>query len=119
MTPRIALALLALAVALPATLSAKVPAAARPSAARGLAFAKGHCAACHGIAANKSSANPEAPPWDDIANRPGTTQLTLRQFLTDSHNFPEAMKFTVKPKHIRDLAAYLVTLQKPDYKPGI
>jgi mono/diheme cytochrome c family protein len=108
------LAVFALIALIAAPLSAKTT-----PAKRGLAFAKTHCAACHGITANSSSPNPEAPPWDDIANRPGTTRETLRVFLRDSHNYPDAMQFTVKRSNIGDLAAYMITLQRKGYHPGI
>ena len=88
-----------------------------PAARRGLVFAEQRCAACHSVRANGSSSNPEAPPWDDIANRPGTTQATLRAFLRDSHNYPAAMNFRVDARRIRDLAAYIASLQKPGYRP--
>ncbi|MGE3692522.1 MAG: cytochrome c [Novosphingobium sp.] len=87
------------------------------SASRGLAFAQQRCSACHGVVANRSSPNPESPPFEDIANRPGVTQATLRQFLRDSHNYPLAMNFEVENARIRDLAAYIVTLKKPGYRP--
>lgn len=86
-------------------------------AQRGLAFAEQRCAGCHAVRANGSSANPEAPPWEDIANRPGTTRATLRTFLRDSHNYPAAMNFRVDAPRIRDLADYFITLQRPGYKP--
>lgn len=95
---------------------AKEPSA---SAVRGFAFARIHCAACHGITPNSSSPNPEAPVWEDVANRPGTTRGSLHKFLRDSHNYPEAMQFKVEPRHIHDLAAYLITLKRPGYHPGI
>jgi len=85
--------------------------------ARGQAFADAHCAQCHAIRANGSSPNPEAPPWDDIANRPGVTADTFATFLSDAHNYPAAMDFTVERGAIRDLAAYLLTLRKPGYRP--
>lgn len=95
------------------------PAMAAPSspAVRGLAFAQSHCAACHAVTANGTSPNPEAPPWEDIANRPGTTQATLRVFLADSHNYPAAMQFRVDRRRIRDLAAWIITLQRKGYQP--
>ncbi len=105
--------------AAPAKQTIAKPRALSPSAKRGLVFAKTHCAACHGVTANAGSPNPEAPPWDDVANRPGTTEQTLHQFLKDSHNYPDAMPFKVAPARIRDLAAYLVTLRKAGYRPGI
>ncbi len=84
---------------------------------RGLEFAQTHCAECHGVAANSSSPNPESPPFDDIANQPGLDASTFAAFLSDSHNFPAAMNFTVNPARIDDLAAYLLTLRKPGYLP--
>lgn len=89
------------------------------SARRGLAFAQQRCSACHGVVENSSSPNPESPPFADIANRTGVTQATLRQFLRDSHNYPAAMNFEVESTRIRDLAAYIVTLKKPGYRPTV
>lgn len=95
------------------------PAPLSPSATRGLAFAKANCAGCHAVEGNASSPNAEAPPFAAIANMPDLTRETLRQYLRDSHNYPEAMNFTVEAEQIDDLADYVVTLQRPDYKPDI
>lgn len=84
---------------------------------KGLSFARERCAVCHGITRNSSSPNPESPGFEDIANRPGLTSGTLKQFLRDSHNYPEAMNFTVEQERIRDLADYILTLRHPGYKP--
>jgi mono/diheme cytochrome c family protein len=117
-----AVAVLALAaailVALPETSGASgagrhVPARAQ----RGLIFVQQHCAACHAVGANAVSPNPESPPFEDVANKPGLTLTTLRQFLSDSHNYPQAMNFTVERARIRDIAAYMLTLRKPGYRP--
>ncbi|MDP3906798.1 hypothetical protein [Novosphingobium sp.] len=89
------------------------------SAQRGLAFAEQRCAACHAVTVNTPSPNPESPAFEDIANTPGLTRETLRTFLRDSHNFPDAMNFKVPPRRNRDLADYMVTLQRPDYRPAI
>lgn len=90
-----------------------------PAETRGLAFARPHCAACHAVVANGTSPMPEAPPFADIANRPGVTRETLAQFLRDSHNFPEAMNFRVEPRDIDDLADYMLTLREAGYRPAI
>lgn len=117
---RIRIALLAALTLLAAT---PVPATASQtpdlsaSARRGLVLAEQRCAACHAVRANGTSPNPEAPPWEDIANRPGTSNRTLRRFLADSHNFPMAMQFEVARSHIRDLSAWMITLQHKDYRP--
>ncbi|PLK24271.1 cytochrome c [Novosphingobium sp. TH158] len=112
----------ALPLALLSLILSGTPANARAlsdSARRGLALGEARCAACHGVTANATSPEPEAPTWQDIANRPGTTSVTLRRFLRDSHNYPAAMKFTMKPGHIRDLANYIATLKRKGYKPEI
>lgn len=118
--PRFAIAVLALiALAVP-------PAEAKPArqakalsapATRGLAFAKSHCSSCHAVTPNRSSTNPESPPFDDIANRPGLAAETFTTFLSDSHNFPEMMDFTLHRSRIDDLSAYMLTLQKKGYRP--
>ncbi len=121
----VAAALLALGaslLALSGTASARKSGAAKhpvltASAQRGLAFAGQRCSGCHGVVENSSSPNPESPPFEDIANRSGVTRQTLQQFLRDSHNYPAAMNFEVEDTRIRDLAAYIVTLKKPGYRP--
>jgi len=101
----------------PAPAFAGKPAHDAAQVRRGLAFAAAHCTGCHAITANGSSPNPASPPFDDIANMPGLTAQTFAQFLTDSHNFPAAMDFTVDHRAARDLAAYMLTLRKPGYRP--
>lgn len=120
-----ALALLAL-TACTAAQEAPQPASAPPSPApaltsaeRGLAFAQARCSGCHAIAAEGISPNPESPPFAAVVNKPGTTRDTLRQFLRDSHNYPEAMNFHVEPAQIDDLADYMLTLRTPGYRPPI
>jgi mono/diheme cytochrome c family protein len=108
----------ALLLALPATgavsrTSRHLP----PSPQRGFMFVQQHCASCHAVGTNAISPNPESPPFEDIANRPELTVATLRQFLSDSHNYPAAMNFTVDRARIRDIAAYMLTLRKPNYRP--
>jgi hypothetical protein len=45
------------------------------------------------------------------------TRATLRAFLRDSHNYPAAMNFRVEQARIRDLADYVLSMQKPGYRP--
>lgn len=86
---------------------------------RGLAFAEAHCAQCHAVRAGAGSPNPESPGFEAVANMPGLTDYSLRRYLIDSHNYPAAMNFTVAPAQADDLAAYVITLRKPGYKPEI
>lgn len=85
--------------------------------ARGLTFAKARCSSCHGVVANGMSPNPEAPSFEDIANRAGITRSTLHQFLSNSHNYPAAMGFEVGVGQSTDLSDYVVTLKRPGYRP--
>ena len=87
--------------------------------ARGYAFAKTNCTGCHAITPAGTSANPEAPHFQTIANMPRLTRETLRNFLRDSHNYPAAMNFTVEPGQVEDLTDYVLSLRKADYKPEI
>jgi len=87
-------------------------------AARGMAFAQAHCAACHAIGTGISPLA-EAPSFAATANSPGLTAETLRPWLRDSHNYPEVMNFALAPAQIDDLTSYMLTLRQPGYKPPI
>ena len=112
----LALAALAFAAQSATGVSSRAARHLPPNALRGMAFVRQHCASCHGVTANSVSPNPESPPFEDVANKPGLTVVTLRQFLRDSHNYPAAMNFTVDRARIRDIAAYMLTLRKPNYR---
>lgn len=118
-----ALALLALTACTAAPQASQAVAAPPPpattSAERGFAFAQARCSACHAVTAQGISPNPESPPFAAVVNKPGITRDTLRQFLRDSHNFPDAMNFRVEPEQIDDLADYMLTLHAPGYRPPI
>lgn len=113
-----ALILAALAACAPKA-PAPAPMPLSASASRGLTFAKANCAGCHAVEGSGASPNAEAPAFAAIANMPDLTGETLRQYLRDSHNFPAAMNFSVEPAQIDDLADYVVTLKRADYKPDI
>jgi len=116
---RFALPLSALAIlAACATVPAKPRVELTEQEARGYGYAKANCAGCHGILANASSHNPEAPPFEAIVNSRGLTARTLETFLRDSHNFPGQMAFEIDPKKVDDITAYMVTLKRADYKPA-
>lgn len=88
------------------------------AAERGLAFATAHCSTCHAVGSG-SSPNKDAPSFEDVINTPGLTAETLTPWLANSHNFPEIMSFAIAPEHIEDLAAHMLTLKDPNYKPRI
>lgn len=119
--PRILPLALAILAAGSAAFSQPPKAQERRTAAieRGRAVAQARCGACHGVTANAASPNPESPPFEDVANRQGLTSDTLRQYLRDAHNYPDAMQFRIDRAQVRDLSAYIVTLKRPGYKPAI
>lgn len=121
MSPRRPLLALAALAAATAALSQPKPVEERRMAEveRGRAVAEARCAACHAVAANSASPNPESPGFEDIANRKGLTSATLRQYLRNAHNYPDAMQFKLDRGQVRDLSAYIVTLKRSDYKPAI
>lgn len=85
---------------------------------RGLAFARARCAACHAIKTG-ASPHPQAPPFEAIINRQGLGAETLKPWLRNSHDFPAMMNFAIDPERIDELAAYMLTLKDPAYKPAI
>lgn len=88
------------------------------AAARGLAFAQTNCGSCHAVATGVSS-NAAAPTFADVINDPELTAETLTPWLRNSHNFPDIMAFEISPEHIEDLAAHMLTLKDPHYKPRV
>lgn len=88
------------------------------AAKRGQTFAEAHCAGCHAIKSGLSS-NPQAPSFEAVINTPGLEAATLRPWLRNSHNFPAMMNFAIDPDQIEDLAAYMLTLKDPGYRPAI
>ena len=92
-------------------------AAAATPAARGEALARSTCAGCHAIGPAGTSPNPNAPPFAAVVNREGVTADTLAAFLRDAHNYPREMDFSVHERAVDDLAAYMLTLRDPAYRP--
>ena len=111
--------LAALAVTLAACATAPGPKHLTAQQKRGQAFAKTHCAICHGIGRGDTSPNPESPPFEAVVNTIGLTAETLGTFLRDSHNYPGQMTFKIDAAKVDDLAAYMVTLKRADYHPEI
>jgi mono/diheme cytochrome c family protein len=59
-----------------------------PSVARGEHLARIICSACHVVAKDQEFPpllRQPAPPFDEIANRPGISEKTLRQFVMTTH----------------------------------
>lgn len=87
------------------------------SAKAGFDLSEALCSGCHAIALGEVSPNPEAPPFEAIANSSGLTVDTLSKWMLDSYNFPEKMSIEVADEDVEHIAAYMITLRRDDYTP--
>lgn len=106
----------------PAPAPAPEPAPAQTAAPQpghpALSFVQGACADCHAVEPNWLSPDPQAPTFTSIANRHGLSAQTLSTFLSDAHNYPEAMDFDLTPERVEQLTAYILTLRDENYTPA-
>ncbi len=117
------LALIALAACAAAPGTDKPPAmvgkATSPSPdTRAPAFIEAACGGCHAVEPPFLSPNPESPSFAAIANRDGLSEATLATWLADAHNYPEQMDFTLTPARVDEIARYILTLRREDYRPA-
>lgn len=82
-----------------------------------LAFVQAACGGCHAVEPGYLSPNPQAPRWEDIANRGGLSEETLASWLYDAHNYPEMMDFDLDRERAEDIADYMLKMRSSDYKP--
>jgi mono/diheme cytochrome c family protein len=102
--------MLALAAILGATASqAHAQEAGDP--AKGLDYAKHVCAECHAVLKkDKFSPNPKAPGFQEIADTPGTTGISLAATLHSVHeNMPN---FTLAADERDNVIAYILSLKQ-------
>lgn len=62
------------------------------------------------------SPNPGAPSFEAIANREGLSEETLDTWLKDAHNYPDVMDFDLSPAQAEEIAQYMITLRRGDYR---
>ena len=107
--------LAALAALLIAPLQAAADEAGNPS--RGQNYARAHCAECHGVETAKDdfSPNVDAPDFAVVANTPGMTERAVVVWLQTPH--PSMPNFMIEAGDRDDLAAYIMSLKKPDTTP--
>lgn len=88
---------------------------------QGQQLARITCSNCHVVASDSESPVPmlheSAPRFDDIANRPGTTENSLQKFIMTTHWDGETIPMTMpKPdltkKQIVALSRYVMSLRK-------
>ncbi len=86
-----------------------VPFYASAAPAPGLKLAQQYCAECHKVAPSDASGWTDAPAFDALANRPGTTVASLSAIIRKPHM---NMLHTGRPPQESDqIAAYIMTLR--------
>jgi mono/diheme cytochrome c family protein len=90
-------------------LAASNVAPAADSVSEGYRLAGAWCKTCHAIEPQMRAASDQAPSFWAIANRHGTTALSLKVFLKTSHqNMPNLV---ISPDEADDLADYILSLK--------
>ena len=88
---------------------------------KGKQLARIACSNCHVVASDSESPRPTldetAPRFDDIANRPGTTEIALQKFIMTTHWDGETIPMTMpKPdltkQQVVALSRYIMSLRK-------
>ena len=81
-----------------------------PNAAAGLKLAQQYCVACHQIAPSSKRGWTDAPAFEAIANRPGSTTEMLSAKIQQPHM---KMLNTERPAaEASDIAVYIMSLRK-------
>ena len=77
---------------------------------QGYALARGVCAACHQVERLGKSVNPDGPPaFQEVADDPAITEISLRVFLRTPHeNMPN---FRLDAEQTDDIVAYILSLK--------
>lgn len=88
-------------------------AASRPGSravAEGHRLAQAWCQSCHAIEPRRDGFFDEAPSFQSIADRKGTTALSLKVFWRTSHqNMPNLV---ISPEQAEVLSAYILSLRR-------
>lgn len=90
---------------------------ARSPDTRAPAFVEAACGGCHAVEPPFLSPNPASPSFAAIANRRGLSERSLATWLSEAHNYPEEMDFTLTKPQVDQIAAYMVTLRDAGYVP--
>ncbi len=80
-------------------------AAAAADAYQGGVLAKRWCSTCHIVAADQGGGSTQAPPFSEIAKKPGLTAASIALFLLRPH--PPMPDMTLTRNEAGDLAAYI------------
>ncbi len=101
-----------MAVLLPLTLFAfaSQPASAAADIEHGQTLAERWCASCHVVAPGQQHGSTQAPPFSEVAKKPGLDAARLALFLLLPH--PRMPDMNLSRNEAADLAAYILTQGK-------
>lgn len=85
----------------------------------GLALAQTACGGCHAVEEYGLSPVAPAPEFARIANTAGLTRETLTTWLSDAHNYPEDMSFTLDEEQTALLVEHILSLRREGFTPSI
>ena len=97
--------IIAISTALGISTALFVQSAAAADAANGGRLAERWCAACHVVTTAQREAYSDAPPFEEIAKRPGFSESGITRFLLDPHAKMPNMDLT--RTEAADIAAYI------------
>ena len=83
---------------------------AASASSAGQKLAQQYCAECHVVAPNGKRGWTDAPAFDAVANRPGTTAQTLTTFIERPHLHME--NTGRPPAQANEIAVYILSLRK-------
>lgn len=86
-------------------------AATQTQVARGLSFVEAQCSGCHAVRPGMEPPNPQAPSFVAVANDMGFNPDTLREFMRDRHDTPDAMTIYLGEDDAEIAAAYIMSLR--------
>jgi len=81
--------------------------------AMGKRFALNVCAECHFVTEDQEGlVRADAPTFDDVANMPSTTQLSLRVFLMSPHARRQMPNLVLSEQQMDDVIAYILSMRR-------
>ena len=112
MRTRLTLILIGLSLSL-APAFAKPKAKPKADIAAGQKLVEENCAVCHATGKTDESPNPKSPPFRNLSKKYPLKDLeeSLAEGILVGHEGPEMPQFQIDPPQIRNLLAYLTSIQ--------
>ena len=110
--------IIAISTALGISTALFVQSAAAADAANGGRLAERWCAACHVVTTAQREAYSDAPPFEEIAKRPGFTESGITTFLLDPHGKMPNMDLSHAPRPPISRRISVGSDETADLRPG-